>query len=83
MYLVLLVQSPKELVKGPKDLKNERTSGDHPNYRIVEISQDTEKSSRDLETCCLSNSREKPSANAGVENSKNENNNNHYYLFRF
>ena len=29
-------------------LGNKRTSVDHPNYRIIEISQNTEKSSGDL-----------------------------------
>ena len=28
--------------------RNKRTSGDHPNYNIVEIGQNTEKSSGDL-----------------------------------
>ena len=29
-------------------LGNERTSGDHPNYSIIEIGQNTQKSSGDL-----------------------------------
>ena len=29
-------------------LGNKRTSGDHPNYCIIEIAQNTEKSPRDL-----------------------------------
>ena len=35
----------KGLVQG---LGNQRTSGDHPNYSIIEISQNTEKSPGDL-----------------------------------
>ena len=52
------------------------TSGDHSNHCIIEIGQNTEKSTGDLrrleETCCLSKSSEKPSANAGVKNLKRE-----------
>ena len=46
-------------------------SGNHPNYYIKEIGQNTEKSPE--ETCCHSDLSEKPSANAGEENSKNKN----------
>ena len=46
-------------------------SGDHANYIIIEIGQNTEKSSGDLrKTCCHLNSREKSSANACVKNSQ-------------
>ena len=38
----------KGLVKGLKDLENNRTSGDNSNYCIIEISQNTEKSPGDL-----------------------------------
>ena len=34
----------KSLGKGTKGLANERTSVDHPNDRIIKISQNTEKS---------------------------------------
>ena len=30
--------------EGTRGLENKRTSGDHPNYSIVEISQNSEKS---------------------------------------
>ena len=40
-----LVTIPKELVKGPKDLE---ISGDHRNYSIITIGQNTEKSPEDL-----------------------------------
>ena len=33
---------------GIEGLENKRTSGDHLNYGIVEIGQNTEKNSRDL-----------------------------------
>ena len=36
-----------------QDLKNKRTSGDHPNYRIVGIGQNTEKSLGNLGTLAL------------------------------
>ena len=38
----------KELVKGLENLKNERMSRDHPDYYIIKISQNTEKSLGDL-----------------------------------
>ena len=64
------------LVKEQKDLE---TSKDHPNYSIIKISQNTEKSLGD----CLSNSSEKPSATAGVKNyQKRTNNNNNRYSHR-
>ena len=45
---------------------NNGTSGDHPNYNIIEIGYD----SRRLEkTCHHSSSEEKPSANGDVKNS--------------
>ena len=49
-------------------LGNNRTSGDHPNYSITEISQNTEKSPGDLRS--HSNSRETPLANADMKNFK-------------
>ena len=39
------VQSPKNWYR---ELRNKRVSGDHPNYSIVEISQNTEKRPGDL-----------------------------------
>ena len=48
-------------------LENKWTSRrDHPNCIIVEIGQNTENE----ETCCHSNSNEKPSANDGMKNSQ-------------
>ena len=34
--------------KGTRGIENKRTSGDHPNYSIIEIGQNTEKSPGDL-----------------------------------
>ena len=48
-----------------RGLWNERMSGDHPNYNIAEINQNTKQSPRDMETCCHSKSSGKPSVNAG------------------
>ena len=46
-------------------------SRDPPNYRIVEIDQNTEKSPGDLRRLVVTQTPvEKPSANAGVKNSK-------------
>ena len=48
-------------------------SGDHPNDSLIENGQNTKKSPGDLrrleETCCHSDSSEKPSANADMKNS--------------
>ena len=53
---------------------NKRTSGDHPNYSFDEIGQNTGTSPRDMrrleETCCHSNSCERPSANTDVKSSQ-------------
>ena len=46
-----------------RGLRHKRRSGDHPNYSIVEIGQTLR---RVLETCCHSDSREKPSTNADL-----------------
>ena len=43
-----LVTVTKGFVHGQKDLGKKRTSGDNPNYSIVESGQNTEKSSGDL-----------------------------------
>ena len=40
--------SHQRISAGIKGLGNKRTIGDHPNYSIVEIGQNTEKSPRDL-----------------------------------
>ena len=56
---------------GTGGLRNKRTSEDHLNYSIVEISQNTKKSPGDLETCCHTNCSEKPSASVDVKNSRN------------
>ena len=37
-------------IKGTGELENNGTSGDHPNYYIIENSQNTEKSPGDLRT---------------------------------
>ena len=59
-----------------------RTSGNHPNYSIIENDQNTEKSPEDLrrlkETYCHSNSCEKLSTKTDVKNSQGVNNNEEY-----
>ena len=55
------------IIKGTGGLGSWRTSGDHPNYSIIENSE---------ETCCHLNSSEKPSAKTDVKNSWGVNNNN-------
>ena len=39
---------PKGLVRELEEIRNRRTSQDHPNYGIVEVAQNTEKSPGDL-----------------------------------
>ena len=53
MTFILIVISAlgkvtKGLIKGTGGLGNKRKSGDHPNYCIIEIVQNTEKSPGDL-----------------------------------
>ena len=38
----------KGLIKRLEDFEKKRTSGDHPNYCIIEISENTEKSPGDF-----------------------------------
>ena len=40
--------NPQSIGKGTGRLGNQRTSGEHPNYSIIKIGQNTEKSSGDL-----------------------------------
>ena len=40
--------SHRRIIKGTGGLRNKRTSGDHPNYYIIEIGHNTEKSFGDL-----------------------------------
>ena len=68
--------SHQRIIKGTGGLRNKRTSGDHPNYYIIVISQNTEKSPGDEKTCCHSNFSEISSANADMKNSQRVNNNN-------
>ena len=60
-----LKQSPKDFGKGTGRLGYNRTSEDYPDYSIIKIGQKRLK-----ETCCHSNSSEKPSNNAGMINSQ-------------
>ena len=41
-------KNPQRLGKGNEIVRNQRTFGDHPNYYIIEIGQNTEKSPGDL-----------------------------------
>ena len=40
--------SHQRIIKGTAELGGRRTSGDHPNYNIIENNQNTEKSPGDL-----------------------------------
>ena len=45
--------SHRRINKGTGGLGNNRTSGDHPNYSIIEIGQDFEKSPGDLRSLAV------------------------------
>ena len=49
-----LVTIPKGLVKGTRRLRNQRTIRDLPDYSIIKISQNTEKSPGDLKRLAVS-----------------------------
>ena len=54
--------------KGAGGFGNKRTSRDHPNYSIIKISQNAEKSPGDLRRLAVTqNPSERPSANADIK----------------
>ena len=67
---------PKGLEKGTGRVGNWRTSRGHPNYSIIEISQNNEKSQGSSRRLTVTqDTSERPSANAGVKTRNNNNNN--------
>ena len=68
----------KGLVQRLEDLEIKRTSGDHPNYCIIEIGEETLMSLKPSLTDGLMSL--KPSLNAGVKNSQKITNNNNNCL---
>ena len=61
----------QRIYTGTGERKNKRTSGDYPNYSIIKIVQNTEKSPGDLRRFAVTQDPSgKPSANAGVKNSQ-------------
>ena len=63
--------SRQRIGTGTGGLEDKRTSGDHPNNSVVEIGQNIAKSPKDLKRLAVNQTPvEKPSANAGVKNSK-------------
>ena len=68
----------RRINKGTSGHGNKRTSEDHPNYSIVKIDQNTEKSPGDLRRLAVTqNSCERKSANTDVKNSQGVNDNNY------
>ena len=62
--------NPQRIGKGSGRLGNKRTNRDHPNYSIIKIGQNPEKSPGDMRgTCCHSNSSDEISTNVSVKNS--------------
>ena len=62
--------SHQRIGTGTEGLGNKKMSGDHPNYSIIKIGQNAEKSPGDEERCYRSNSNKKLPANVGVKISK-------------
>ena len=63
--------NPQRIGKGTGRLGNKRTNGDHPDYSIIKIGQNTEKSTGDLRRLAVTpNTSEKLSANGGMKNSQ-------------
>ena len=64
--MIPLIFSALEMVcKGTLRVRNRRANRDLPNYCIIKIGQNSEKSSGDLKSCNHSDFSKKPSANAG------------------
>ena len=62
--------SNKRITNGAGGLGSWQTSGDHPNYYIIENGQNTEKSPGDMRKLIVTQTPvKKPSANADVKNS--------------
>ena len=59
---------PKRIIKGTGKLVNKRESKNYPNYSIVNIGLNTEKSPGYLRRFTFSQTREKPPGNVGVKN---------------
>ena len=69
--------SHQSIIKGTGGLGGRRTRRDHPNYNIFEKRPEYwDESWKHEETCCLSNSSERPSAKTDVKKSQGVNNNN-------
>ena len=66
--------SHRRINKGTGRLENIKASEDDPNYCIIEIGQDSEKSPGDLSRLAVTQTREIPSTNADVKNSQGVNN---------
>ena len=63
--------SHQRISKRTRGLENNRTSGEHPNYYITEIGENTEKSPGDLRRLDVTRTlNERPSALADVKNSQ-------------
>ena len=76
------------LVKGLEGLGDKRMSGVHPNYSIIKVNQNTEKSPGDLRRLAVTQT---PVKDAEVKNSQEVNNNKtkrsiaskEYYFYKF
>ena len=58
------------IATGVEGLGNKRTNRDHPNYDIVKIGQNTDKSPGDLRRLAVTQTSEKQSVKTCVENSR-------------
>ena len=48
MVILIVISALGTILNGTERLRIQRTSGDHPNYGIIKIGQNTEKIHRDL-----------------------------------
>ena len=66
-------KNPQRIGAGTSRFGNKRKSRDYPDYSIIKIGQNTEKSPGDLRTLAVIQT---PLANTGRKNSQRNNNNN-------
>ena len=69
-HVIGALSSYQRIGTGIGGLGNKRTSGDHPNYSIVEIGQNTKSPGDWRRLAVVQNSSGKPLANTGVKNSQ-------------
>ena len=62
------LERSQNIGKGAGKLGNKRTGEDHPDYSIIKIGNNREKSPGNLRSLAVTPVKKKPSANTGVKN---------------